>query len=86
MVEKVNDTIKKGTIKKYQYDNLEEMKNDLTEFLIFYNLYRRHGGVRKELQVKTPFNAMETWYQMSPEIFKETSENFKLKIINLTIS
>ena len=86
MVEKVNDTIKKGTIKKHQYDNLEQMKNDLTEFLIFYNLYRRHGGVRKELQVKTPFNAMETWYQMSPEIFKETPENFKLKIINLTIS
>jgi hypothetical protein len=51
---------------------LEEMKNDLFNFLIFYNINRRHGSVRKELNVKTPLNAIEKWYQLKPEIFKIT--------------
>jgi len=42
----------------------------LDKFLIFYNLHRRHGSIRKELKVKTPFNAIEKWYQLKPEIFK----------------
>ena len=59
------------------------MKNDLSKFLTFYNLYRRHELIRKELKVKTPFNAVEKWYQLKPEIFKITPEQFKNKILNL---
>lgn len=83
MVEKANDIIKKKTIKINTYDNLEQMNQDLMKFLIHYNLYRRHGSLRKELKVKTPFNAVEKWSQLEPEIFKETTETFKNKILNL---
>lgn len=83
MVERVNGTIKKNTILKTKYQSLEDMKNDLSEFLQYYNLYRRHGSIRKELNVKTPFNAIEKWYELKPEIFKITPSQFKNNIINL---
>jgi len=83
MVEKANDIIKKGTIKKNEYKNLVQMCNDLTRFLVHYNLYRRHGSLRRELKVKTPFNAVEKWFEINPEIFKENPEIFKMKILSL---
>ena len=83
MVERVNGTIKNNTILKTQYQSLEEMKTDLDKFLIFYNLHRRHGSIRKELKVKTPFNAIEKWYQLKPEIFKIKPTEFKNNILNL---
>jgi hypothetical protein len=59
------------------------MNKDLANFLVAYNLYRRHGSLRKELKVKTPFNALEKWYELKPEIFKETPTEFKIKLLNL---
>ncbi|MBW6484507.1 MAG: integrase core domain-containing protein, partial [Vicingaceae bacterium] len=38
MVEKANDIIKTETIKKTKYTSLEEMKQDLMQFLVLYNL------------------------------------------------
>jgi hypothetical protein len=35
------------------------MNQDLVNFLLHYNLYRRHASLRKELKVKTPFNAVK---------------------------
>ncbi len=61
------------------------MNVDLMNFLVYYNLYRRHGSLRRELKVKTPFNAVEKWYELDPEIFKEKPDNFKNKILNLKI-
>ena len=83
MVEKANDIIKNKTIKITTYDNAAQMNQDLMAFLVHYNLYRRHGSLRRELKVKTPFNAVEKWHQLEPEIFKETPQNFKNKILNL---
>lgn len=83
MVEKANDIIKSGTIKTNQYSNAGQMSNDLTRFLIHYNLYRRHGSLRRELKVKTPFQAIEKWYEIKPEIFKENPSDFKQKILSL---
>jgi transposase InsO family protein len=51
MVEKANDIIKNKTIKITKYSNLEMMNQDLMNFLLHYNLYRRHGSLRKELKV-----------------------------------
>ena len=82
MVEKANDIIKNGTIKKNDYENVNQMNDDLTRFLIYYNLYRRHGSLRRELKVKTPFNAIEKWFEIKPEIFKEKSLEFKNKLLN----
>lgn len=83
MVERVNGTIKNNTILKTKYLNSEQMRNDAIEFLCYYNLYRRHGSLRKELNVKTPFQAIEKWYELEPEIFKITPKQFKNKILNL---
>jgi len=83
MVEKANDIIKKGTIKKIQYSSLEEMNEDLINFLVLYNLYRRHGSLRRELKVKTPYDAVEKWYELDKEIFKEIPVEFKRKILSL---
>jgi transposase-like protein len=83
MVEKANDIIKNKTIKITKYSDLEQMNQDLMKFLVHYNLYRRHGSLRRELKVKTPFNAVEKWYELDPKIFKENPQTFKNKILNL---
>lgn len=86
MVEKANDIIKNGTIKKTNYNSIEDMKADLTNFLIHYNLYRRHGSLRRELKVKTPFDAVEKWYELEPKIFKQNPAEFKNKILSLNLN
>jgi transposase InsO family protein len=83
MVEKANDIIKKGTIKRTQYNSLEEMNDDLMNFLVHYNLFRRHGSLRRELKVKTPYDAVEKWYVLDKEIFKTQPIEFKIKILSL---
>ncbi|MBU1680900.1 MAG: DDE-type integrase/transposase/recombinase [Bacteroidetes bacterium] len=83
MVERVNGTIKNGTILKETYKNKEEMILSLNTFLIHYMLYRRHGGLRKELNVKTPFNAIEKWYELKPELFIQNPLDFKTKLLIL---
>ena len=83
IVKKANDIIKQKTGKITDYQNLQEMNNDLMKFLMFCNLYRRHGSLRKELKVKTPFNAVKKWHELDPDIFKETLASFKNKILNL---
>jgi transposase-like protein len=86
MVEKANDIIKSKTIKMTIYNTIEEMNRDLMGFLVNYNLHRRHGSLRRELKVKTPFNAVEKWQELAPEIFKEKPDDFKNKILNLKIT
>ena len=86
MVEKANDIIKSKTIKITKYSNLKQMNQDLMSFLVHYNLYRRHGSLRRELKVKTPYNAVEKWYELDPKIFKENPLIFKNKILNLKIT
>jgi len=83
MAEKSNDTIKSNTFKKYKYENVTEMKDNLFTFLKFYNLERRHSWLRTEIWVKTPYEALEYWYKLSPELFKESPEEFKEKLLNL---
>ena len=83
MVERANGIIKKETILKENYANKEKMNDALMTFLVYYMLYRRHGGVRKELNVKTPLQAVEKWFMLKPEIFKQNPCEFKNKIILL---
>ena len=83
MVERVNRTIKDGTIKQEVFSTKASLKIALLQFLLFYNTYRRHSGLRTELQVKTPFEAIKKWHQIKPELFKETPQEFMEKIVNL---
>lgn len=59
----------------------EDMILSLNTFLIHYMFYRRHGGLRKELNVKTPFDAIEKWYQLKPELFIQNPLDFKDKLL-----
>jgi len=83
MVERVNGTIKNGTILKEKYSDKQEMNIALMTFLVHYLLYKRHGGLRKELNVKTPYQAVGKWFELKPEIFNQTPCEFKNKILNL---
>ena len=83
MVERLNGVIKTNTILKNKYDNALEMNLDLANFMCFYNTNRRHGSLRKELYVKTPFQAVEQWYELKPEIFKISPDEFLKNIIDL---
>ena len=68
---------------KNLYTQKEKMFIDLDSFLINYNLYRRHGSLRKELGVKTPFDAVKKWFDLSPELFKMNPDDFKNTLLNL---
>ncbi|MEM3036368.1 MAG: integrase core domain-containing protein, partial [Thermoplasmata archaeon] len=83
MVERVNGIIKSNTVLRQQYQSKQEMENDLLQFLVFYLLYRRHGSLKRELGVKTPYQAVEKWYKLKPEIFLEEPLHFKNKILLL---
>lgn len=90
MVERVNGTIKNNTILKNTYASAQEMSKDLEAFLVYYIFYRRHGSLRKELKVKTPFDALEKWFGLKPELFTKSPTEFKNnslflnhKIVNL---
>ena len=83
MVERVNGTSKNATILKESYKNKEEMNNALIAFLVHYMFYKRHGGLRREPKVKTPYQAIEKWFALNPEIFKQNPLMFKNKIVNL---
>jgi len=76
MVERVNGTIKNATILNETYTNKDEMVNSLKKFLLFYITLRRHGGLYKELKVRTPLNALETWYRIKPELFTRSPKEF----------
>ena len=58
MVEKCNDTIKSNTVEEMVYESEEEMEQGLLRFMLFYILYRRHGGIVKETWRKTPYDAL----------------------------
>ncbi|CAB5502520.1 hypothetical protein AZO1586I_971, partial [Bathymodiolus thermophilus thioautotrophic gill symbiont] len=77
MVERVNGTIKNATVKATTYQNIDGMKRDLNQFLIFYNFNRGHGGLRKEIKVRTPYEALEYWYNLKPDLFIREPDMFR---------
>ena len=81
MVERVNGTIKGATVKVLTYKNKVELKADLDKFLVYYNLNRRHGGLRRELKVRTPFEALQCWYRINPEIFRKSPDMFRAGLL-----
>jgi len=84
MVERVNRTIKENTIYSTQYKSLEEMKEDLVKFMKYYNLYRLHTSLKKELKVRTPFDAYRYWYNKFPNLFHKTPQLFQDSLLSIT--
>lgn len=84
MVERVNGIIKAATIQKVDYKNRQELEKEMNKFLLYYNTMRRHGSLRKELNVKTPLQAFEKWAKISPNILKENPLHFQNFVLNLS--
>ncbi len=82
MVERVNGTIKNATIKVETYKNIKELKEDLQKFLIYYNINRRDGSLRRELKVRTPYEAVQSWFKTEPKIFKISPDDFYATSLN----
>ncbi len=82
MVERANGTIKNATIRVETYKNIKELKEDLRKFLIYYNTNRRHGSLRKELKVRTPYEAVQSWFKTEPKIFKISPDEFYAIALN----
>ncbi len=83
MVERVNGTIKNGTILNTNYEDFNEMHLDLLKFLVFYNVNRRHGSLKREFSVRTPCDALEKWYRLEPKIFNKKPDSVQNKLLNL---
>lgn len=83
MLERLNGVIKTNTILINNYTNALEMNLDLANFMCFYNTNQRHGSWRKELNIKIPYQAIEKWYELKPEIFKISPYKFMKNIIDL---
>lgn len=83
MVERANGLIKESTVKVNSYKSLQEMIKDLDKFLLYYLFIRRHGSLKKELGVRTPYEALKTWYNLEPNLFKSHPEKFKDNALTL---
>ncbi len=77
MVERVNGTIKEATVKVNTYHSFKEMATDLNRFLLYYLFNRRHGSLKKELGVRTPYEALKKWYNLEPTLFKIHPDLFR---------
>lgn len=75
MVERVNLTIKSATIHRQSYFSHVELSASLDDFLLHYNLHRRHGSLVRELKVRTPVDACIKWLEIQPDLF---SKNYLL--------
>jgi len=54
-------------------------KKDLLKFLMYYILYRRHGSLRKELNIKTPVDAIEKCLKLNLKFLKKIQYSLKIK-------
>jgi transposase InsO family protein len=84
MVEKANDIIKSGTVKFTKYNSTKEIRDDLLKFLRFYNLARVHGGLRREIRRKTPYDALWYWYNIYPNLFHSNPYKFQRTLLSIT--
>lgn len=65
-VERMNRTLKEATVKRYHYDNHQQLKEHLYNFLNAYNFAKR----LKTLQGLTPYEYIIKCWQKEPERFK----------------
>ena len=65
-VERFNRTIKNDTVKRYHYDNIEQLEAHLQEFMMAYNFAKK----LKAIKFKTPWEFILAEYQNNSKIFK----------------
>ncbi len=77
-VEITNKTIKQATTKQFHYETVSDLKQHLMVFLLYYN----HQRPLKALKFKTPWQAIEEYYQQEPNCFLINPHD---KIVGLNI-
>jgi len=67
LVERFNRTIKDNTIMKYFYEEKEQLKEHLTQFVLAYNYAKKLKG----LNYMTPYEKLVLIFNQNPEYFKD---------------
>ena len=62
-----NKTIKNATTKIYHYETVDELKQHLMSYLLYYNRQKK----LKALKFKSPYTILLEKFDSSPELFKE---------------
>ena len=83
MVERANGMIKEATIKHTDYSSFRHLEEDLNRFLLHYLFSRRHSGLKKELNVRTPFEALSKWYTLDSNLFNTHPDDFRSYVFEL---
>ena len=65
-VERMNRTLKEATVKRYYYENHQQIKEHMYNFLNAYNFAKR----LKALQGLTPYEYIIKCWQKEPQLFK----------------
>lgn len=65
LVERFNRTIKEQTIMKYFYEEIEQLKQHLTQFVLAYNYAKKLKG----LNYVTPYEKLVAIYNQTPQDF-----------------
>ena len=82
MVECTNGIIKSGAIKVEEYKPLKEMITDLDKLLLYCLFSKRHGSLKKDLNVRTPYETLQNWYNLDPNTrFIKHPEQFRADAI-----
>jgi len=84
MVEKTNDLIKIDTLKKFDYLSCEDIEVDMWQFMLYFNLYRRHWWLKKEGKWRTPYDALVYYRSSEIEVSrKESPEEWRERLLKL---
>jgi transposase InsO family protein len=73
-VEITNKILKQHTTKRYHYENIEELKQHLFAFVLYYN----HQRPLKALKYKSPYDILIQYYTSNPELFRINPTHKKL--------
>jgi transposase-like protein len=65
-VERMNGILEQKTIKTYQYDNHQQIREHLKRIQINWNYYKQH----KTLDLKTIPQVLKEWHDKKPDIFR----------------
>lgn len=76
MVERAILTIKSATIHRQAYISHEELSTSLADFLLHYNLRRRHVSLGREMNVRTPIDACIKWLEIQRDLFSKKCLRF----------
>jgi len=70
-VEAVNKKIKENTVRKYQYDSVQQLKEHLYFYILDYNYNKK----LKALNFNTPYETIIQKYQQTPDLFSHNPVN-----------